>query len=377
MTMSANSDEEKPMDKNESTRRPFMARTLGAIAALPLVQACTAARPRQAVAAQSGRFEFGVVGDIPYTWAQEAEYVRVMADINAQDLAFVTHIGDCMSDPRLYEEDTSAARMPLTDDNYAYVLGTFQSCRHPLVLTPGDNDWSDAVQFKENKLDSLERLQKLRATFYPRGGTLGQRSMPVVTQASDRGYEQYVENLTWNIQGLRFATMHIVGSNDNSKVDMDEHKARQAATIAWMRKAFATARVEASPGLVLISHANPDFENRWTRSYASRYARSVRGAEAPKLPQPTPYDPFLDALIEQMQDYSRPVLYVHGDTHIYRTGKPLLNPKTQRFFENLTRLETYGWPDSGWVRVAVNPANPHLFEIQPEMLRSNSANHRA
>ena len=365
------------MNKNTSSRRPFMTRALGIMTALPLVQACTGTAPRQAASAQNGRFEFGVVGDIPYTRAQEAEYARVMADINARELAFVTHIGDCMFDPRPYEANPALARMPMTDENYAYVLDTFQSCRHPLVLTPGDNDWSDAVQFKKITVNPLERLQKLRATFYPREGTLGQRSMPMVTQARDPGYEPYVENLTWNIQGLRFATLHIVGSNDNSKVDMDEHKARQAAVIAWMRKAFSAAKAESSPGLVLISHANPDFENRWTRSYASRYARSVRGAEAPKTPAPTPYDPFLDALIEQMQDYSRPVLYVHGDTHIFRIGKPLLNPRTQRFFENLTRLETYGWPDSGWVRVAVNPANPNLFELHPEMLPSNSANHKA
>ena len=80
-----------------------------------------------------------------------------------------------------------------------------------------------------------------------------------------------------------------------------------------------------------------------------------------------------DALIAEMQAYARPVLYVHGDTHIFRTGRPLLNPKTQRFFENLTRLETFGWPDSAWVRVVVNPTNRELFEIHPEYAPSNSA----
>jgi len=364
------------MDKPVTSRRPFIARTLGAIAALPLVQACTGGAPRQATAAAGGgRFEFGVVGDIPYTRAQEAEYARVMADMNGRDLAFVTHIGDCMFDPRPYERNPALARLPMSDDNYAYVLGTFQACRHPLVLTPGDNDWSDAVQFKKVKVDPLERLQKLRATFYPREGVLGQRSMPVVSQARDAAYATYVENLTWNISGLRFATLHIVGSDDNAREDKSEHSARQAANIAWLRRAFATAKSEGSPGLVLISHANPDFENRWTRSYASRYARSVRGADAPREAQPTPYDAFLDALIEQMQGYPKPVLYVHGDTHIFRIGKPLMNPKTERFFENLTRLETFGWPDSGWVRVVVNPASAQLFEIHPETLRSNSPNY--
>lgn len=207
-------------------------------------------------------------------------------------------------------------------------------------------------------------MQKLRSTFYPRNGTLGLRSMPVSSQSNDAGYEDYVENLTWNHQGLRFATLHIVGSDNNSHAHPKEHQARQAAAIAWMRKAFLTAKTENSPGLVLISHAN-------------RYACSVRGAEAPKVAPATPYDPFLDALIEQMQTYSRPVLYIHGDTHIFRTGKPLFTPKTQRFFDNFTRLETYGWPDSGWVRVRTNPSNPELFELLPQMPKGNSANHSA
>ncbi len=364
------------MSKPTAGRRPFITGAVGAIATLPLIQACSGAAPLQANGRGGGGFEFGVVGDIPYTRAQEAEYARVMEAINARNLAFVTHIGDCMFDPRPYENNPALARMPMTDENYAYVLGTFQSCRHPLVLTPGDNDWSDAVQFKKVKVDPLERLQKLRATFYPAEGTLGQRRMQVVSQSREPAYAKFVENLTWNVNGLRFATLHIVGSDDNAQTSREEHQERQAAAIAWMQRAFATARTEASPGLVLISHANPDFENRWTRSYASRYARSVRGADAPRSPAATPYDPFLDALIEQMQNYTRPVLYVHGDTHIYRTGKPLMNPRTQRFFENLTRLETFGWPDSGWVRVAVNPANPELFEIHPEMPRANSANHK-
>ena len=117
----------------------------------------------------------------------------------------------------------------------------------PLVLTPGDNDWSDAVQFKKIKVDPLERLQKLRATFYPREGTLGQRSLPVQSQARDPRYAAFVENLTWTVQGLRFATLHIVGSDDNAQTSREEHQTRQAAAIAWMQRAFASAKAEASP----------------------------------------------------------------------------------------------------------------------------------
>jgi len=357
-------------------RRPFIARTLGALAALPLVSACASAMRGGAQAAPAGgAFDFGVVGDIPYTRAQEAEYARVMEHMNSRELEFVAHIGDMMFDPRPYERNPSIARMPGSDENYAYVLGTFQACRHPLVLTPGDNDWSDVVQYKKTKMDPLECLGKVRGMFYPKGRTLGRRTMPVDSQSQDPAFSKYVENLTWSVRGVRCVTLHTVGSDDNSRSSMEEHKEREAANIAWMRKAFAAARAEASPGLVIITHANPEFENRWTRSYASRYARSVRGADAPKAAAPAPYDGFLDVLIQEMQGYSRPVLYVHGDTHIFRTGKPLMNPKTQRFFENFTRLETFGWPDSAWVRVRVNPSNPHLFEIHPELVPGNSANY--
>ena len=320
------------------------------------------------------KFQFAAIGDTGYSKKSEQEFSRMVAAMNKEDLAFVVHVGDFEADPRPYERSPNTISMPCTDESFKKVLAQFQESSHPFILTPGDNDWTDVVQFKKTKMDPLERLQKLRSMFYPAGRSLGQNPMPVASQSRDPGYGKFVENLTWTVQGLRFATLHIVGSNDNSRTSAEEYKERQAANIAWLKKTFAAAKAQGSPGLVLITHANPEFENRWTRSYASRYARSVRGAEAPKAAAATPYDAFLDALIAEMQNYTRPVLYVHGDTHIYRTGKPLLNPKTQRFFENLTRLETFGWPDSAWVRVVVNPSNRELFEIHPEYAAGNSAN---
>ena len=127
-------------EKRESVptgRRPFIARTLGALASLPLLSACASAMRGEARASEgAGGFDFGVVGDIPYTRAQEAEYARVMQHMNSRELEFVAHIGDMMFDPRPYERNPALARMPATDENYAYVLGTFQTIRHPLVMTP-------------------------------------------------------------------------------------------------------------------------------------------------------------------------------------------------------------------------------------------------
>src|SRR5947207_11891322 len=39
-------------------------------------------------------FQFGILGDMPYTKVQEPEYRRVLEALNRADLAFVVHIGD-------------------------------------------------------------------------------------------------------------------------------------------------------------------------------------------------------------------------------------------------------------------------------------------
>ena len=99
--------------------------TLGALAPLLLLAACAGLAPGKGAAT----FDFGVIGDMPYTRAQEAEYARVIEDLNARSLEFVAHVGDMMFDPRPYERNPALARMPATDENYAYVLGTFQTIR--------------------------------------------------------------------------------------------------------------------------------------------------------------------------------------------------------------------------------------------------------
>ena len=65
----------------------FMRRVLwnsAAIAAIGLVTGCASLEGR-------GGFAFGIIGDMPYTKVQEAEYTRVIAGLNAAELAFVAN----------------------------------------------------------------------------------------------------------------------------------------------------------------------------------------------------------------------------------------------------------------------------------------------
>ena len=326
-----------------------------------------------------GAYDFGVVGDTPYTHVQAEEFKRVMAAVDSADLAFVVHVGDFEFDPRPYNRDPSKADMPCTDENYAAVRKAFDASKNPFILTPGDNDWTDCVHLKAQKVDPLERLDKVRALFYPQGRSLGQRTIMVTHQSEDAKYAKFRENLTWSIGAVRYVTLHMVGSNNNLNKDprnVAEHAERAAANDAWLKKAFAAAKAENALGLVIMTQANPGFENQWNASLKRRYASSIKGLKPPAKAAPTGFDSFLATAAAEMETYDKPTLFIHGDTHLFRISRPLLNAKTQQPYQNFTRVETFGWPDSHWLRITVDPGDSQLFRIRTELVAENLVNRK-
>jgi predicted phosphodiesterase len=326
--------------------------------------------------ASAQSFQFAAIGDTGYSKKSEAEFDRMLAAMNKENLAFVIHVGDIEADPRPYMARPNAVTEPCTDDAFKNILAQFQKSAHPFVLTPGDNDWTDCHLLKGRQLDPIERLGKLREMFYPAGRSLGQKTMPVESQASDPKFSKFRENLAWTVNNVSFATMHIVGSNNNlgRTPEMDaEANERMAAAVAWLHKAFADAKAKNSAGLVLMTQANVGFETHWTPSLVGRYFRLFPGVTPPKELKPSGFNDILNAIAAEMESYDKPVLFVHGDTHIFHVSKPLVGKKTKRFVDNFTRLEVFGDPDSHWVRVMVDPANPGLFTIRPEIIPENRA----
>jgi hypothetical protein len=328
---------------------------------------------------QDQPFQFGLIGDMPYTYVQEKEYQNVLKALNAADLAFVVHVGDTQNDPRGYYPNPSIGSLPCTDENYKTIYESFQSVRHPFILTPGDNDWADCHLVREPKIDPLDRLAKVRAMFYPDGRSLGQRTIPVESQSKDAQFTKYRENLRWTIGGTTFATLHIVGSNDNfgRTPEMDtEQTERKAANIAWMRAAFAAAKSAGSRGVVLMAQANPGFENYWPPSSKSRYFSPFVPRGQPVPSYRAAFDDYIAALEEELENYDRPVAFLHGDTHLFRIDKPLYSKKTKRLFENFTRVETFGDPDTHWVCVTVDPTDAQLFRFEAQIIPDNVVNRR-
>jgi len=346
-------------------------------ACIAIVMVCAAFLPTVAQKNGNSAFRFGLIGDTPYTLAQEAEFDRVVAALNADDLAFVIHVGDTQSSPGDYYENPSAGSLPCTDERYQAVYLSIQRIRHPFVLTPGDNDWTDCHLVKSPRFDPLDRLAKVRGMFYPEGHTLGQRTIQIESQASVHPqFAKFRENQRWSVSGVTFGTLHIVGSNDNfgRHPEMDtEHFERKAANIAWLRSMFSAAKESGSLGLVLMTHANIGFENYWPPEPKARYFRPFvrRGGAIPAYR--TAFDDYASTLRDELENYRKPVAFLHGDTHLFRIDKPMYSQITGRLFDNFTRVETFGNPDSHWVRVTVDPMEKELFHFEPQIVSKSAA----
>ena len=73
--------------------------------------------------------------------------------------------------------------------------------------------------------------------------------------------------------------------------------------------------------------------------------------------------------------FGESVVYVHGDTHIFRVDKPLFGTTSRRSIENFTRVETFGHPNTHWVRAIVDPSDPNVFRFRPQLVKENLVSH--
>ena len=119
-------------------------------------------------------FSFALIGDLGYTPAQEPMVDNLMRELNTEPLAFVVHDGDLGSPPN----------GSCTNELWTRRLAQFQASLHPLIYTPGDNEWTDCHAAEGAPgYEPFERLMALRATFFRTNASLGQRAIPLVRQA--------------------------------------------------------------------------------------------------------------------------------------------------------------------------------------------------
>lgn len=317
-------------------------------------------------------YAIGLWGDLPYSPTQATVGVpNLIADMNAQDLAFTAHNGDL-----------KAGANSLCDDAlYTQALDYFNALTAPAVFTPGDNDWTDCDRESNGGFSSLERLDHERQVFFSTPFSLGQHRLRQEVQTEPlclgvSGDVPCVENRRWTVRGVMYATLNIPGSCNNlcdTDPDPDEYAARNAANIVWMRETFTAAQAHRSAAVMFISQANPGWDQFDRRTLApQRDPQTLAETDG----QPDGYQEFLIALRDEVIAFRKPVAYVHGDSHYFRVDKPFQDSQGQRL-ENFTRVETFGNnPENGtndvqWVKVLVDPHSREVFAYQPQIVPDN------
>ncbi len=282
-------------------------------------------------------FSFAIVGDAPYNALEEPEFARELEEINRVDLAFVVHVGDIKN-----------GSSPCGDALYAKRVQQFQSVRHPFIYVPGDNEWTDCHR---SGADPLERLAKLRETFYPDDDSLGKRKLRLAHQSADPHFAEYRENVRWRYGGALFLGLNVPGSNNNlgRTQQMDaEHARRSAANAAWLAQGFDLATRNGDWAVFIVMQADPRFEGPFQRP-----AGAADG-----------YAALRQELLAHTLAFGKPVILIHGDTHRYRVDHPLIDPATQQPVALFTRVESFGSPLVDWIEVSVEPAGPQLLRFR-------------
>jgi hypothetical protein len=284
-----------------------------------------------------GGFRFAVLGDAPYNEREEKAFVAMIARIDEAPVAFAIHVGDFKG----------GSHAPCTDAVYLERKAELDRSRHPIVLTPGDNDWTDCRRKSNGAGDPIERLARLRGIFFATPASLGREPMVTAMQSrclappvAECGCAAHPENRRWTRGGVTFVTINVPGSNDNVGHDAAndrEARCRGEANRRWLEEAAEETQREHGLGLVIALQADP---------WSSR--------------KPAVYRALLDQVAALGRRLARPILFVHGDTHTYRFDRPFTEA-------NIARLETYGSPLVGWVEVAVDPADPRLFRAEPHL----------
>lgn len=279
-----------------------------------------------------GSWRVALIGDTPYSEHERRELPAMLARIAATHADLVLHVGDFKD-----------GRSPCSDALFEDRRALFDAQPGAFVFVPGDNEWSDCGRKAAGGHDPLERLARLRALFFAEARTLGRQPLAVERQSAQRP-----EHLRWRLGPVLFVTLNVPGGNNirGPGKPRSEFAARNPQVIAWLREAFALARGENLRGVVVAMQANPGF-----REFASGQPYSG-------------YRRLLEVLREETQDFTGEVLLVHGDTHWQRIDTPLRHATSGRPLANFTRVETFGAPFMGWVRLHIDAAGERLFRLE-------------
>lgn len=324
-------------------RLKIVVATLAVLAAGSSVQAQAVPPGTPPGETQPGHYSFAVIGDVAYGSAQISAFPEWVSEINAADPQFTVHVGDIKN---------GSSRCD--DAYYRMIKADFDQFTGPLVYTPGDNEWTDCHRANNGSYNPLERLAFDRSVFFSTPGTsLGQTPMSVSSQVA----AGFPENVSWRRQGVDFAALNVVGSNDDlyawtglgnttaTPAQIAEENARMANAVGLVRSTFADARQRHDRAVALFLQADM-FDPTYAVTWADDSA----------------FTPLVQALIDESSSFDGDVYLFNGDSHVYNADHPLASGSHWLSFygvtgsaDRLQRITVDGSSNNrDWLRVTID-----------------------
>ncbi len=287
---------------------------------------------------------FAVYGDMPYD-AADQDFLDGPASLRLADspaIAFVLAVGDLGRPDDACDDAWQARQRALWRNGFG----------KPVFLTPGDNDWTDCDRAgSPSPVSELGRLDALRRMHFA--------TPPPFLDARWRYRAQpgQPENATWSTAGVRFATVHMVGTDNGRRaIELDDRTvalaladARDSANLSWIAETFRVARAEEAAAVVIAMHVDPFSPGR------NRDRQDTELALTRCLANPA-YAPVCRELALQALTFPRPVLLVHGDTNP-ACLEAIESADGRRLFWRLNAWGDFSQPPEMAV-VDVDPADP-------------------
>jgi hypothetical protein len=243
---------------------------------------------------------FSVMGDIPYTAAEEPVLQAQIAKHNALSPSkFMVHLGDIKS-----------GSDPCVEPVYSNVASLLHALTVPTFMVLGDNEWNDCTNPDEAWgfwVAHFGHFEKYWA------------KAPVVARQAVRD-----ENFAWVDAGVIFIGINLPGGAVH---DATEWATRLPQNAQWISDQIALHGASAY-AMVLFAHADPAAK----------------------------HDAFMIPYRAAVGAWGKPVLHVMGDFHQWKLDRPW--PE-----KNILRVEVEEGVAEQPIQVTVSPTDPDTFAI--------------
>ena len=255
------------------------------------------------ISGQSGAIIFSVMGDVPRSNAEVAILDEQIAQHNDLSPArFVVHVGDIKD-----------GKSPCVETVYANVAAQLLNLDAPLFIIPGDNEWNDCIDpspeaawaFWTQHFLGFEDHWSFKPTVYRQG--------------------QQLENFAFTTDGFAFIGLNLVGGRIFEQAVRDE---KIRLDVQWIDEQLARPKLA---GAVIFAQANPD----------------------------TNHIDFINGLRSAARKFGRPILFVHGDGHLWFHEDPWLE-------DNLSRIQVDKGGIADPVLITIKRGDPITFEFERE-----------